>query len=118
LIIICVVTDTETPTIEKFDTGTKEDLGLETEESNGTWFLVVKRAQDYEIPNQRIYKFHVNMQNTDRQVDVTVVNLDDEPPYFDFLDSRTCEVSVSNSQFEFINMLYFEFPDDYDVIVV
>jgi hypothetical protein len=47
------------PSIGNFAIGSQTSLGLETEQDGSTWYLVVTNAQDYENPNQRLYRFSV-----------------------------------------------------------
>jgi hypothetical protein len=93
-----VITESDQPTIRNFVVGNNNDLGLKTEKSDGSWFLVVNKSQDYEIPNQRGYRFYVEVAGRSLEVDISLVNVDDAAPYFSLPDSKPCEVSVSNSQ--------------------
>jgi hypothetical protein len=92
-----VITESDKPSILSFSVGNVDTLELQTENSDGKWFLVVGTAQDYEIQNQRRYRFLVEVAGTRYEVDITVVNEDDEYPFFDLSDSTPCQISVSNA---------------------
>lgn len=92
-----VVTESDEPEILNFVTGNNNDLGLVTEKDSGFWFLVVKIAQDFEVPSQRAYRFFVQVANSREEVVINLINLDDVAPYFSPADSKPCEVSVSNT---------------------
>jgi len=112
---ISVITESDVPTIGAFNIGNKDELGLDTEESNGQWFLVVKAAQDYETPSQTEYNFFVEAGGSKLEVVIYVYNVDDNAPYFNFPDSASCEISVSNSQFSFVKQLYLTEPSHHHI---
>jgi hypothetical protein len=56
----------------------------------------VKNGQDYEIKDQRNYRFTVRVEGEPLDVALSVDNVDDSAPYFSAPDSTMCEVSVSN----------------------
>ncbi|XP_021930459.1 protocadherin Fat 4-like isoform X2 [Zootermopsis nevadensis] len=85
--------DYDEPEIQNFVTGNNNDLGLVTEKDSGFWFLVVKIAQDFEVPSQRAYRFFVQVANSREEVVINLINLDDVAPYFSPADSKPCEVS-------------------------
>jgi hypothetical protein len=93
---VFVVTESDTPTILSFSAGNPDSLDLQTENNGGKWFLVVETAQDYEMPNQRRYRFLVEAAGKRYDVEITVDNEDDEHPFFDLAGSASCQVSVSN----------------------
>lgn len=92
-----VIAESDTPSIVSFSVGNAASLELKTENSDGKWFLVVGTAQDYEMKDQRRYRFLVQAAGKRYDVDITVENEDDEYPFFDLLDSTPCQVSVSNA---------------------
>jgi hypothetical protein len=95
-VTVFVLAESDTPSILPFSEGNENNLDLHTENSGGKWFLVVGTAQDYEMPNQRRYRFLVEVAGTRYDVAITVDNEDDEDPFFDLADSKPCQVSVSN----------------------
>jgi hypothetical protein len=96
-VTVFVIIESDVPSILDFTVGNVNNLGLETEKSDGKWFLVVRIAQDYEVIIQRRYRFLVEAAGIRFNVDMSVKNMDDERPYFDLPDSTPCQVSVSNS---------------------
>lgn len=89
--------ESDTPSILSFTEGSASNLDLQEENSGGKWFLVVGTAQDYEIPNQRRYRFLVQAAGTRYDVAITVDNVDDEYPFFDSPDSTPCQVSETHT---------------------
>jgi flagellar assembly factor FliW len=91
-----VIAESDEPKIGTFSVGHIDSLGLETENSDSKWFLVVRTAQDYELQTQQNYMFLVDIKGERQNVAITVVNVDDEYPVFLAKDSTPCIVSVSN----------------------
>ena len=92
---VFVAAESDEPKI--IPTGSITTLGLDTDNRNGKWYLIVKNTQDYENPIQRSYRFNVDVGGTPYEVYITVVNVDDETPYFYLPDSSPCEIKVSNA---------------------
>lgn len=85
--------ETDVPTIVDFTPGSEINLGLDKENDDGKWYLVVNKAQDYENVNQRYYRFSVLAGTTRIDIVLTIQNLDDESPYFTLPpDSTSCEI--------------------------
>jgi hypothetical protein len=93
---VFVAADSDEPTITMIS-GSNTTLGLGTDNRNGKWYLIVKNTQDYENSIQRNYRFYAYVGGTPYEVYITVVNVDDETPYFDLPDSSPCEIHVSNA---------------------
>jgi hypothetical protein len=94
---VSVSADSDAPTIERFTVGSQTMLGLDIVNYDSKWYLVVTNAQDYEIANQRLYRFSVLVGITRYEVLLAVTNVDDEIPYFTMPDSTPCTISVSNA---------------------
>jgi lipocalin len=91
-----VITEADEPSIVSFAVGNPANLDIQTELSDGKWYFVVRAPQDYEMETQRRYRFLVQVAGTRQDVSITVVNEDDEYPFFDLAGSPSCQVSVSN----------------------
>jgi hypothetical protein len=94
---VSVSAATDVPTILNFDYGTNMSLGLNVENSDNKWYLVVNNAQDYENPIQRYYRFSVQAGGVRHDVELSIINVDDESPYFLLPDSTPCAIRVSNA---------------------
>ena len=94
---VSVAAETDTPTITSFPIGTQESLGLETEHNDTKWYLIVKKAQDYEITAQRQYRFTGIAGSSSFVVSLIIINVDDVSPLFALQNSTTCEIKVSNA---------------------
>lgn len=93
---VFVTAASDVPKIQKFVEGTQANLGLDTNNVGGKWYLIVKNTQDYENPNHRTYRFLVESGTDVLDVLLYVTNLDDESPYFNLPDTPSCEIKVSN----------------------
>ena len=91
---VCAASDV--PTIGNFQSGTQMSLGLERENVDNKWYLVVTNAQDYENTNQRFYRFRVLAASVMYDVVLIIQNMDDEIPLFLMPDPTPCEIRVSN----------------------
>jgi len=85
---------TDVPNIQ--NDGSTMSLGLVTVNENNKWYLAVNNPQDYENPNQRNYRFSVIVTLMSYDVALSVVNVDDESPFFLLPDTTPCEMKVSN----------------------
>jgi lipopolysaccharide assembly outer membrane protein LptD (OstA) len=94
---VSVAAESDEPTIETFTTGSQTSLGLDKEHSGNKWYLAVNKTQDYENPNQRYYRFNVAAGTQKHDVALSIINVDDESPYFNLPDSASCQIKVSNA---------------------
>jgi hypothetical protein len=94
---VYVAAESDVPTIVSFTTGTQTSLGLTTEKENSKWYLVMHNPQDYEVINQRFYRFTVRAGGVNHDVMLYISNVDDEVPYYTLPDSTPCILKVSNT---------------------
>jgi hypothetical protein len=92
---VFVTAASDVPKIQKFEEGTQGNLGLDTDNRDGKWYLIVKTTQDYENLNHRAYRFFVESGTDVLEVLLYVRNLDDESPYFNLPDTPSCVIKVS-----------------------
>ncbi|XP_048489545.1 cadherin-87A-like [Plutella xylostella] len=85
--------DTGTPTIGTFlGQGPRDLLGpviRRVPELDNAWHLVITQKQDYETPIMRSYIFPISVSGeaTSARVQLTIVNIDDNPPFIQALDA-------------------------------
>jgi hypothetical protein len=93
---VSVFAETDAPTIGSFSAGSQQMLGLDTEKDGSKWYLIVKNVQDYENPNQRLYRFSV-LAGGSYDIVLSIRNLDDANPYLiSPPESKSCKINVSN----------------------
>jgi len=85
--------ETDIPTIGSFSAGLQTMLGLDTEKDGSKWYLIVKNAQDYENPNQRLYIFSV-LAGGSYDIVLSIRNLDDTNPFLiSPPESKSCKIN-------------------------
>jgi hypothetical protein len=94
---VYVAAESDVPVIGSFVTGTNMSLGLTTELDNSKWYLVMNKRQDYEIENNRFYRFSLRAGVAGLDVVLYILNVDDESPYYSLPDSTPCAIKVSNA---------------------